>query len=95
MTSSIQQPPSDDGTTLRLTDVSLIGPASLTRELEVIRTPGVTQSNFHAEGQQYSENDARLLQEILSGRWSRQYLYGSTPDWYRDSFYTIHRSWGD
>ena len=34
-----------------------------------------------------------MLQEILSGRWSRQNLYGGTHDWYRDSLYNIPRPW--
>ena len=97
MASDFHQPPSDDGTTLRLTNVSLLTPASPTRGLEVIRTPGVTQEDEYTEGNQYSENvlslDARLLQEILSGRWSQQYLYAGAHDWYRDNFYTIHRLW--
>ena len=97
MASDLHQPPSDDGTTSRLTNISLPTPASPTRGLKVIRTPGVTGENEYAESNQYSANvfslDARLLQEILSGRWSQQYLYGGTHDWYRDSFYNIHRPW--
>ena len=34
-----------------------------------------------------------LMQEILSGRWSQQYLYGGAHDWYRDSFYNIPGPW--
>ena len=45
----------------------------------------------------YAENilafDARLLQDIISGRWSRQQMYGSTPGWYQDSFYEITPLW--
>ena len=45
----------------------------------------------------YAENilafDARLLQDIISGRWSRQQMYGSTPSWYQDSFYDIIQLW--
>ena len=45
----------------------------------------------------YAENilafDARLLQDIISGRWSQQQMYGSTPSWYRDSFYDITQPW--
>ena len=37
--------------------------------------------------------DARLLQDIISRRWSRQQMYGSTPSWYRDSFYDITQPW--
>ena len=47
----------------------------------------------------YTENiltlDARLLQDIISGRWSRQQLHGTTPNWYRDSFYNITQAWND
>ena len=45
----------------------------------------------------YAENilafDARLLQDIISGRWSRQQMYDSTPGWYQDSFYDITPPW--
>ena len=72
--SDLHHPTSDDGTTSRLTNISSLTPASPTRGLEVIRIPGVTREDEYAEGNQYSENvfslDARLLQEILSGRWS-------------------------
>ena len=37
--------------------------------------------------------DARLLQDIISGQWSQQQMYGSTPSWYRDSFYDITQPW--
>ena len=37
--SDIRHPPSDDGTTSRLTNISSLTPASPTRVLEVIRTP--------------------------------------------------------
>ena len=71
--SDLHHPSSDDGTS-RLTNISSLTPASPTRGIEVIRTPGVTREDAYAEGNQYSENvfslDARLLQEILSGRWS-------------------------
>ena len=40
--SDLHHPPSDDGTTSRLTNISSLTPASPTRGLEVIRTPGVT-----------------------------------------------------
>ena len=95
--SDLHHPLSDDGTTSRLTNISSLTPASPTRGLEVIRTPRVTREDEYAEGNQYSENvfslDARLLQEILSGRWSQQYLYGGAHGWYRDSFYNIPRTW--
>ena len=45
----------------------------------------------------YAENilafDARLLQDIISGRWPRQQMYSSTPGWYQDSFYEIKPPW--
>ena len=97
MASDLHHPSSDDGTSSRLTNISSLTPASPTRGLEVIRTPGVMREDAYAEGNQYSKNvfslDARLLQEILSGRWSRQYLYGGAHDWYRDSFYNIPGPW--
>ena len=37
--------------------------------------------------------DGRLLQDIISRQWSRQQMYGSTPSWYRDSFYDITQPW--
>ena len=40
--SDLHHPTSDDGTTSRLTNISSLTPASPTRGLEVIRTPGVT-----------------------------------------------------
>ena len=40
--SDLHQPLSDDGATSRLTNISSLTPASPTRGLEVIRTPGVT-----------------------------------------------------
>ena len=54
--------------------------------MEIIRTPGVARQQEHAERGTYAENvltlDTRLLQDIISGRWTRQQLYGSTPNWY-------------
>ena len=48
---------------------------SPTGGMEVIRTPGVTREEY-AEKEPYTENilnlDARLLQDIISGRWSIQ-----------------------
>ena len=45
----------------------------------------------------YTENtitlDARLLQDIISGRWTRQQLYEPTPTWYHDSFYNVTSPW--
>ena len=61
--------------------------------MEVIHTPGIAREKEYAERGPYTVNvltlDARLLQDIISGRWSRQQLYGATPSWYRDSFYNI------
>ena len=37
--------------------------------------------------------DTRLLQDIISGRRTRQQLYGPIPNWYRDSFYNITQPW--
>ena len=66
---------------------------SPTRGLELIRTPGVMRKQEYAKRGTRDENiltfDTRLLQDIISGRWTRQQLYGSTPSWYQDSFYNI------
>ena len=68
-------------------------PTLPTRGLELIRTPGVVREQEYAERGTHAENiltfDTRLLQDIISGRWTRQQLYGSTPSWYQDSFYNI------
>ena len=68
-----------------------------TRGMEIIRTPGVTRDHKCAEKRAYTKNivtlDARLLQDIISGRWTRQQLYEPTPTWYRDSFYNITSPW--
>ena len=65
--------------------------------METLRTPGVARNQEHTERGMYAENilafDARLLQDIISGRWSRQQMYGSTPSWYQDSFYDITPPW--
>ena len=49
-------------------------PTSPTRSMEIIRTPGVTRDQDSAEKNVYAENivtlDARLLQDIISGRWT-------------------------
>ena len=37
--------------------------------------------------------DTRLLKDIISGRWTEQQLYESTPSWYRDNFYNITQPW--
>ena len=71
--------------------------ASSARDIETLRTPGVARDQEYIERGMYAENvlafDARLLQDIISGRWSRQQMYGSTPSWYRDSFYDITQPW--
>ena len=65
--------------------------------MEIIRTPGVAREQEYAERGTYAKNiltfDTRLLQDIISGGWTRQQLYGSTPSWYRDSFYNITQPW--
>ena len=47
-------------------------PTSPTSGMEIIRTPGVTRDQDSAEKKAYAENivtlDARLLQDIISGR---------------------------
>ena len=71
--------------------------ASLTGDLETLSTPGVVRNQDFTERGMYAENilafDARLLQDIISGRWSRQQMYGSTPGWYQDSFCEITPPW--
>ena len=65
--------------------------------MEIIRTPGVTRDQESIEKRAYAENivtlDARLLQDIISGRWTRQQLYEPTPNWYHDSFHNITLPW--
>ena len=72
--------------------------ASPTGDMETLRTPGVARDQEHTEGGMYVENilafDAQLLQDIISGRWSRQQMYGSTPSWYHGSFCDITPPWG-
>ena len=72
-------------------------PTLPTRGMEIIRTPGVTRDQECAEKRAYAKNiitlDARLLQDIISGRWTRQKLYGPTPTWYHDSFYNVTSPW--
>ena len=69
-------------------------PTSPTRGMEIIRTPGVQDPT---EKKAYAENiitlDARLLQDIISGRWTQQQLYEPTPIWYPDSFHSITIPW--
>ena len=73
-----------------------LSPASPTRGMEIIRTPGVTRDQEYAERGTYTKNivalDTRLLQDIISGIWIRQ-LYGPIPNWYQDSFYNITQPW--
>ena len=65
--------------------------------MEIIRTPGVTRDQECAEKRAYTKNivtlDVRLLQDIISGRWTRQQLYEPTLTWYRDSFYNVTSPW--
>ena len=65
--------------------------------MEIIRTPGVAREQEYADRGSYAESvltlDTRLLQDIISGRWTRQQLYGSTPSCYQDSFYNIAQPW--
>ena len=72
-------------------------PTLPTRGMEIIRTPGVTRDQDCAEKRAYTENivtlDTRLLQDIISGRWTRQQLYRPTPIWYHDSFYNVTSPW--
>ena len=72
-------------------------PTLPTRGMEIIRTPRVTRDQECAEKRAYAKNiitlDARSLQDIISGRWTRQQLYGPTPTWYHDSFYNITSPW--
>ena len=70
---------------------------SLIGDIETLRTPGVARNQDLTERGMYAENilafGARLLQDIISGRWSRQQMYGSAPGWYQDSFYDITPPW--
>ena len=65
--------------------------------MEILRTPGVTRDQEYAERGTCTENilalDTRLLQDIISGRWSRQQFYGLIPNWYRGTFYNITQPW--
>ena len=71
--------------------------ASPTGDIETLRTPGVARNQGSTERGMYVENilafDARLLQDIISGQWSQQQMYGSTHSWYHDSFYDITPPW--
>ena len=57
--------------------------------MKIVRTTGVTRDQECAEKRAYTENiitlDARLLQDIISGRWTRQQLYEPTPTWYHEA----------
>ena len=72
-------------------------PTSPTKSMEIIRTPGVTRDKDSVEKKAYAENivtlDARLLQDIISGRWTRQQLYEPTPSWYSDNLHSITIPW--
>ena len=74
----------DEEKTSVSTEVSHL--ASPTGDIETLRTPGVARDQEYMERGMYAENilafDARLLQDIISGQWSRQQMYGSTPSWY-------------
>ena len=93
--SSVITSPPDQETKPQISEVS--SPASPTRSMEIIRTPGVAREQEYADRGSYAESvftlDTRLLQDIISGRWTRQQLYGSTPSWYQDSFYIIAQPW--
>ena len=69
--------------------------ASLAETIGTLRTPGVVRNDTGRE--LYAENilafDARLLQDIISGQWSRQQMYDSNPGWYQDSFYDLTPPW--
>ena len=72
-------------------------PTSPTRGMEIIGTPGVTRDQDSVEKKAYTENiitlDARLLQDIILGRWTRQQLYEPTPSWYSDNLHSITVPW--
>ena len=57
----------------------------------------MTRDQDSAEKKAYTENivtlDARLLQDIISGRWTQQQLYAPTPNWYRDNLHSITIPW--
>ena len=95
--SSIMAVPSGQETKPQLAEVS--SPALPTWGMEIIRTPGVAREQEYTERGTYTENiltvDTRLLQDIISGRWTTQQLYGSTSSWYQDSFYNITQPWDD
>ena len=67
----------------------------MTETIETLRTPGVVRNDTGRE--LYAENilafDTRLLQDIISGRWSCQQMYDSNPGWYQDSFYDLTPPW--
>ena len=92
---SMRSPTPDEETRSVSTEVS--HSASLAGDIETLRTPGVVRNQEFTKRGMYVENilafDARLLQDIISGWWSRQQMYGSTPGWYQDSFYEITPPW--
>ena len=79
--SAVMTNPHDQETEPQFSEIS--SPASPTRGMEVIRTPVVAREQEYAERGPYAENvltlDTRLLQDISSGRKTRQQLYGTTP----------------
>ena len=71
--SSLITNPYDQETEQQHSEIS--STASPTRDMEVIHTPGVAREEEYAARGPYTENvltlDARLLQDIISGRWSK------------------------
>ena len=59
----------------------------------------MTRDRDSTENKAYTKNivtlDARLLQDIISGRWTRQQLYEPTPSWYPESFPSITIPWNN
>ena len=68
--SSVMARPLNQGTKQYISKVT--SPASSTRSMEIIRTPGVAREQEYAERGSYAENvltlDTRLLQDIISGK---------------------------
>ena len=57
----------------------------------------MTRDQDPTEKKAYAENiitlDARLLQDIITGRWTQQQLYEPTSNWYHDNFHSITVPW--
>ena len=57
----------------------------------------MTRNQDPTEKKAYAENivtlNARLLQDIIAGRWTQQQLYKPTPNWYHDNFHSITIPW--